>query len=80
MATSLTLSLKRAPSTTTEINSIFEQTTKPAPAQQKQQSLPVQIPVPQTQPSGQAPPTQQAPPPQSPAPQNPAPQNPPPKK
>ena len=75
MATSLTLSLRRAPSTTTEINSIFEQTTKPAPAQQKQHSLPVQIPAPQTNPPAQAPPAQQ-----SPAPQSPAPQNPPPKK
>jgi preprotein translocase subunit SecG len=80
MATSLALSLKRAPSTATEINSIFEQT-KTAPSQQKQQNVPIQIPVPQTAPPAQTPPAQQqAPAPQIPAPQNPVPQNPPPKK
>jgi preprotein translocase subunit SecG len=73
MATSLALSLKRAPSTAAEINSIFEQT-KTAPSQQKQQPVPVQIPAPQT-PPGQTRPAQQGP-----APQNPPPQNPPPKK
>jgi len=75
MATSLTLSLKRAPSTAAEINSILEQTTKTAPSPQKQQNVPIQIPAPQTPPAQTTPPAQQAP-----APQNPAPQNPPPKK
>jgi preprotein translocase subunit SecG len=75
MATSLTLSLKRAPSTAAEINSILEQTTKTAPSPQKQQNVPIQIPAPQTPPAQTTPPAQQAP-----APQNPAPQNLPPKK
>jgi len=86
MASSLTLSLKRAPSTAAEINSILEHTTKTAPSPQKQQSVPIQIPAPQTPPAqtvppAQAPPAQQqAPAPQNPVPQNPTRQNPPPKK
>jgi len=80
MVTSLALSLKRAPSTAAEINSILEQTTKPAPSQQKQQNAPIQIPAPQTTPPAQSPPAQQVPAPQNQAPQSPAPQNPPPKK
>ena len=79
MATSLTLSLKRAPSTAAEINSIFEQT-KTVPSQQKPQNAPIQIPASQTAPPAQSAPSQPAPAQQAPAPQSPAPQNPPPKK
>ena len=46
MVTSLALSLKRAPNQGQEINSILEQTQKPAPAPSKPAQPPVQAPAP----------------------------------
>jgi len=71
MMSSLTLSLKRAPSTAAGINSILEQTTKTAPAPAKPQTPVAPVPQPPA-------PAQQNAPVQPPT--QPPPQNPPPKK
>jgi preprotein translocase subunit SecG len=57
MVTSLALSLKRAPNQGQEINSILEQTQKPAPAPSKPAAPPVQAPAPPAQAPAQPPPS-----------------------